>query len=322
MDHFQSALAPEHYASDAKYTISGKKELLPLIVNNCLFYIENCYNGAFMMSLFLSVKHVYLIVKHVDLIAPNNFFSTRRIFCWVVWMYFTINIVKGPDCQILAVSLQPGEEHESEAGAMMFMSPGIKTSVECGRCTRLCVGESCLKTVYKNETSKPGYIGLTPNFPAKVIPVDLSEHKELYLQKGAYFSAFGPVEVSCDVDFNCFRACFGGIGCIRQQANGTGTIFLGGGGTVVSKVLAEGETFVVDESSLLGYQSTVDVGLRFAGGCCTCCFAGEGMFLTTMTGPGLILLHSMPFGKFYNAVKPPQQSGDGGATEGGEGGGD
>lgn len=167
-----------------------------------------------------------------------------------------------------------------------------------------------MKTVYKNTTSKPGFIGLTPNFPAKVVPVDLQVHKKLFLQKGAYFSSIGNMEVSANCDLNCCRSALGGMGCIRQQAEGTGTIFLGGGGTVVSKILTEGETFVVDEEAVLGYENTVDVGIRFAGGCCTCCFAGEGMFLTTMTGPGLILLQSMPFGKFVNAVRPPPQAPD------------
>lgn len=220
-------------------------------------------------------------------------------------------VISGPDCQILSVSLQPGEETESEPGAMMYMSPGIQTSVECGRCSRCFTGESCMKTVYKNTTSKPGFIGLTPNFPAKVVPVDLSQFGKLYVQPGAYFSSIGQMEIEADIDCNCFRACCGGMGCIRQQATGTGTLFMGGGGTVVSKVLEEGETFIVDEEALLGYQSTVKVGIRLAGWCCTCCLGGEGMFLTTMEGPGLILLQSMPFGKFVNAVRPPQQGGEG-----------
>ena len=33
------------------------------------------------------------------------------------------------------------------------------------------------------------------------------------------------------------------------------------------------------------------------------------MYLTTMEGPGLIILQSMPFGKFVNAVRPPQVGG-------------
>ncbi len=197
------------------------------------------------------------------------------------------------------------------------MSPGVKSSVECGRCTRICTGETLCKVVYTNETKSTGYIGITPNFPAKVVPVDLTQFHRIFTRKGTYFSSIGDVEVSANCDMSCFRSALGGLGCIRQEARGTGTVFLGAGGTVVSKILADGETFVVDEDSVVGYQDTVDVGIRFAGGCCTCCLGGEGCFLTTMKGPGLIILQSMPFEKFKAAVAPPPQKHDDG-EEGGK----
>ncbi len=233
-------------------------------------------------------------------------------------MYVTYYFL-GPDCQILAVQLKPGEQIESEPGAMMFMSPGIKSSVEFGRCSRICTGETLCKTVYTNKGNATGYLGITPNFPAKVVPVDLSQFKRIFTRKGSYFSSVGDVEVSANCDFSCFRSALGGLGCIRQEAKGTGTVFLGAGGTVVSKILADGETFVVDEDSVVGYQDTVDVNIRLAGWCCTCCLGGEGMFLTTMTGPGLIVLQSMPFEKFKAAVAPPArgaEAGDEGAGAG------
>lgn len=65
--------------------------------------------------------------------------------------------VTGADCQVLSVALKPGETLLSEPGAMMMMSPQIKTDMECGACSRPCTGETCCVVVYRNEGSQNGY---------------------------------------------------------------------------------------------------------------------------------------------------------------------
>jgi hypothetical protein len=34
-------------------------------------------------------------------------------------------------------------------------------------------GESCVKVTLENEGSDEGYAGITPNFPAKIIPIQV-----------------------------------------------------------------------------------------------------------------------------------------------------
>jgi hypothetical protein len=46
----------------------------------------------------------------------------------------------------------------------------------------------------------------------------------------------GQVKVAADCDCNCCSCCCGGMGFIRQRAEGSGTLFLNAGGTVVQKV--------------------------------------------------------------------------------------
>ena len=89
--------------------------------------------------------------------------------------------IAGHDMQVLAVTLPEGESVVTEVGTFMFGSPDIKTKVELtlwGRgfaegCNRICGGESCVKVVLENEGSE-GYVGITPNFPAKIIPIQVS----------------------------------------------------------------------------------------------------------------------------------------------------
>ncbi len=89
------------------------------------------------------------------------------------------NIV-GHDMQVLTMTVPSGEYVATEVGSFMYMSPFMETKVEltlCSElgfvagCSRICGGESCVKVFLKNDTSEQGYVGLTPNFPAKIVPV-------------------------------------------------------------------------------------------------------------------------------------------------------
>jgi len=215
--------------------------------------------------------------------------------------------INGPDCQVLTVNLESEQMVRAEPGTMMHMSPNIKTDAECQPCNfgRICSGESCVMVEFTAKNG-PGYVGLTPNFPAKVIPVDLTSfgvEGHLMTRKAAYMAGIGDIDMDYDCDFNCLRACCGGMGCIRQRLSGAGTTFLAAGGTILQKNLEAGESILVDPSCLLGWQGTVEFGLQSAG-CAMCCCGGESMFYAKLTGPGLVFLESMSFAKYKKAVAP------------------
>mmetsp|Transcript_20890 Transcript_20890/g.21559 ORF Transcript_20890/g.21559 Transcript_20890/m.21559 type:complete len:242 (-) Transcript_20890:186-911(-) len=217
-------------------------------------------------------------------------------------MPFTIT---GADSQVVSISVKPGQRVEAEPGAMLLMSSGISTSVECGSCSRVCTGEGLCKVVFTNKDSTDGFVALTPNYPSKVIPANLSKYGRIIVKSGSYMGSTGEVKVTADCDCNCCSCCCGGMGFIRQAAEGTGTIFLNAGGTVVQKELSPGETFIVDTNSIVGFQESVKFGLQRTGGCCTMCCGGEGLFNTTLTGPGLVIIQSMSFEKYRAALVPP-----------------
>jgi len=231
--------------------------------------------------------------------------------------------VLGSDMQIINVALDPGEKLTGEPGSMTFMQPSIKNSVDCNNCFgRCCSGEPCVMANFTNEGEGKAILGITPNFPAKIIPIDLGAAGNKFRAKnGAFFASIGPVEVSINFDCNPKTCCFGGQGCARQTVGGEGTAFLAAMGTIMTKDLAEGETIVVDTNSTVAWEETVKLDIRLAGGCCTCCCGGEGMFNTTLTGPGKVVFQSMSIEKFKAALRvaAQQQAGGSGGGEGGEG---
>jgi uncharacterized protein (AIM24 family) len=88
--------------------------------------------------------------------------------------------ITGHDMQILSATVPPGEQVVTEVGSFVFMHPSMTTEVELTLCTkggcsegwsRICGGESCVKVLLKNDSGSEGYVGLTPNYPAKVVPI-------------------------------------------------------------------------------------------------------------------------------------------------------
>ena len=89
-------------------------------------------------------------------------------------------VIAGSDMQVLTMTVPGGETILTETGSFMFMAPHMETEVELTLCTkggcsegcnRIWGGESCVKVSLINNSSQQGYVGLTPNFPAKIIPV-------------------------------------------------------------------------------------------------------------------------------------------------------
>lgn len=136
---------------------------------------------------------------------------------------------------------------------------------------------------------------------------------------GAFFAYIGNTKLS--YSFNSIgNCCCSGQGCINQSIEGTGEgegiAFIAAMGTIMTKTLAEGEKIVVDTESVLAWESTARLGVRPAGGCCGCCCGGEGMFNTTLEGPGTVYFQSMSYNRFKRAmaVQVTKQSASEGRT--------
>jgi len=225
---------------------------------------------------------------------------------------------------MVVVNLQPSEEVMMEPGAMVFVSEGIEPNVTIGGCAdalkrSCCAGESLFRLHYKNTTSVPQSMSLTPIFPAKVVPVDLQRYGGITIQKMSYFATTGN-----DLKFSTYipatiGGCIGGGSFVMTRITGNGVAFLSGGGTVVQKVLAPGENYILDTPSFMACEASVTLGVRCAGGFKMACFGGKGVFNTELTGPGLIIFQSMPPDKAAAAYFP--KGGGGGGGGGGDGGG-
>ena len=151
---------------------------------------------------------------------------------------------------------------------------------------------------YKNAGGKPGFVGITPARPADIVALDLATYgNKISARSGAYLTSIDGATPGCEPELNPLLCCCAGFGCIRQVIEGTGTAFVEASGTVERKTLEAGEKLVLDSASLVAYSDAV-LGVQMVPTWYACCFNGEGMCYTTLTGPGTAWVQSMPWARF------------------------
>jgi uncharacterized protein (AIM24 family) len=98
----------------------------------------------------------------------------------------------------------------------------------------------------------------------------------------------------------------GGEGFILQKLTGPGAVFVHAGGDHVDFTLAPGEVLQVQTGHLVAFEPTVNYDVQLVGSIRTAIFGGEGLFLTTLTGPGRVILQSMTLERLRHELSPEE----------------
>jgi uncharacterized protein (AIM24 family) len=121
-------------------------------------------------------------------------------------------------------------------------------------------------------------------------------------QRDAFLcSAYG-IDISVAFTKRLGAGFFGGEGFILQKLSGDGFAFMHAGGTLLKRKLSSGETLRVDTGCLVAFEERVDYNIEFVGGLKTAFFGGEGLFFTTLTGPGTVYLQTLPFSRMADRI--------------------
>ncbi|HZF67093.1 MAG TPA: TIGR00266 family protein [Gemmatirosa sp.] len=225
--------------------------------------------------------------------------------------------ILGEDLQAVVITLDPGEAVVAEAGAMMYMREGIEMAttldpnaqggglfgklLQGGK--RMLSGDSFFVTVFMNQGQRRSDVAFSAPTPGRVIPIDLRQWGGTVIaQKNAFLCAARGTNVTLAFNRRFGAGFFGGEGFIMQRIEGDGLAFLHASGTLVTIDLAPGEELRVDTGCFVGMQPSVQYDIRTVPGIKTALFGGEGLFLLTLTGPGRVVLQTMPFSRLADRI--------------------
>ena len=223
----------------------------------------------------------------------------------------------GDDMQAVIVTLDPTEAVVAEAGAMMYMQDDIEMNTALdptGRsgglmgkiltgAKRVLSGDSFFVTTFTNLGAKRRDVAFAAPYPGKIMAVDLRQWGgRIIAQKDSFLCAAFGVEVSIAFNRRIGAGFFGGEGFILQKIAGDGLAFLHASGTLAELKLAAGETLRVDTGCLVAMEEGVDYDIRMVPGVKTALFGGEGLFFVQLTGPGRVVLQTLPFSRLADRI--------------------
>ncbi|MBQ9946891.1 MAG: TIGR00266 family protein [Oscillospiraceae bacterium] len=212
--------------------------------------------------------------------------------------------IKGEPLPVLLCYLEAGETVTCEAGAMSWMTPNMKMQTGAGgigkALGRMFSGESIFQNKYTAEGGQ-GMIAFASSLPGSIMAIDVSQG-DFIVQKTGYLASEAGVDLSIAFQKKLGAGFFGGEGFIMQKLSGKGMAFIEIDGYVVEYDLQAGQQMLVDTGYLAGMSATCTMDIQTVKGIGNALLGGEGLFNTVVTGPGKVLLQTMPKNKLSEAL--------------------
>ena len=214
----------------------------------------------------------------------------------------------GDNLQLVKLEIEPNEKMYAEAGSLVYMSDNIKMEAKMrggflSGLGRKLAGETLFLTEF-NSVGDKGFIAFGGRAPGTIKNLTISPGSEYIVQKDAFLCAEDPVDISIAFQKRLGAAFFGGEGFVLEKFSGAGNVFIHACGDFVELDLKPDEVVKVDTGSVVGWDSSVSYNIERVKGIKTILFGGEGLFLTTLRGPGHVIIQSMDLGSLASALMP------------------
>ncbi|MCQ4865432.1 TIGR00266 family protein [Pseudoflavonifractor phocaeensis] len=214
--------------------------------------------------------------------------------------------VIGEPMPVVVCELEGGESMITERGSMCWMSPNMEMQTSAGgfgkAFGRMFSGESMFQNIYTAKGA--GMIAFASSFPGSIKAVEITPDRPVVVQKSGFLASESGVELSVFFQKKAGAGFFGGEGFIMQKLSGYGTAFLEVDGYAVEYELQAGQQIVVDTGNLAMIDATCSIDIQTVKGVKNVLFGGEGMFNTVVSGPGRVVLQTMPVSGFASALAP------------------
>ena len=213
--------------------------------------------------------------------------------------------IKGEPLPVVICNVAESETMISESGAMSWMTPNMEMQTSGGgvgkALGRMFSGEKMFQNRY-TARGGAGMIAFASSFPGSIRAYEISPSSEIICQKRAFLASTSGVNLSVHFQRKIGTGLFGGEGFVMQKLSGSGTAFVEIDGTAVDYELGRGEQLLIDTGYLALMDATVTMEIQQIKGVKNMLFGGEGLFNTLVTGPGRIVIQTMPISNFAGLI--------------------
>ncbi len=216
--------------------------------------------------------------------------------------------ILGEPLPVVTCFVNAGETLITERGSMSWMSPNMKmeTSTNGGfgkALGRMFSGDSFFQNRY-TAVGGEGMIAFASSFPGSIKALQISPGNNMIVQKSAFLASEAGVQLSLHFQKKLGAGFFGGEGFIMQKLSGQGIAFIEIDGHAVEYNLQAGQQMIIDTGYLAAMTESCAMEITTVPGVKNMLFGGEGIFNTVVTGPGRIILQTMPISNVAGAIRP------------------
>ncbi len=213
----------------------------------------------------------------------------------------------GEPLPVVECHLASGETMITERGAMCWMTPNMKMETVGGGVGkmfgRMFSGESMFQNKY-TAMGGNGMIAFASSFPGSIRAFNISPGNDMIVQKSGFLASEMGVQLSVFFQKKFGAGFFGGEGFIMQRLSGNGIAFVEIDGHAVEYNLKSGESMVIDTGYVAAMSASCTMEVTTVPGVKNAIFGGEGLFNTVVTGPGRLILQTMPINNVASSIIP------------------
>ena len=216
--------------------------------------------------------------------------------------------IKGGSFPVVECYLKSGESMITQSGSMAWMDSNITMETTSNGGLKKIVGrlftnEHLFQNIYtaNKDDSK---IAFGTCVPGSIMAVKLEAGKSIVCQKSAFLASYGNVELSTFFNKKIGVGIFGGEGFIMQKLTGDGIVFIEIDGSCEEFQLESGQQLVLSTGYLVSMDETCSIDVQTVKGLKNIVLGGEGIFNTVITGPGKVIVQTMPLSKLANSIYP------------------
>jgi uncharacterized protein (TIGR00266 family) len=218
--------------------------------------------------------------------------------------------IQGTTMPVLDVQLDPNESVYSESGELSWMTASIQMTTHTqmggggglfGILKRVAGGGSLFMTEYR-AYQYPGEVSFATKMPGHIVPVQLGQGPEYMVHRHGFLCATPQVTIGVGFQQSLGAGIFGGDGFLLQKLSGQGTAWLELSGELILKNLAPGEVLRVHPGHVGAFQSSVAFQITMVPGLKNAIFGGDGLFLAVLTGPGTVMLQTLPISRLAHQI--------------------
>lgn len=216
--------------------------------------------------------------------------------------------ITGEPLPVVICHVSAGETLVTERGSMCWMSPNMKMETTTGggigkALGRMFSGDSLFLNRY-TAMGGEGMIAFASSFPGSIRALEISPGNGMIVQKSAFLASETGVDLSIYFQKRLGSGLFGGEGFIMQRLSGRGIAFIEIDGYAVEYNLQPGQQIVIDTGYLAAMTESCTMDIQTVPGVKNMFFGGEGIFNTVVTGPGKVILQTMPVSSVAATLRP------------------